>query len=309
MPGMKTCAVSIDLDPIGHYYGIHGIPSPPEDLACTRGLERFLALADARGFKATLFVIGAELARPGFASLVRDAAKAGHEIANHSLSHRYDLSRLGTDEIRKEITDAHDRIADITGTPPRGFRAPGYTLSPGIIATLDGAGYAYDSSAFSSWPYYCAKAVVMALSGLIGRRSAAIMSPLSSLFAPTSPYHPASGAPYRRGAMRIVEVPITVSPWLRLPLIGTTFILAGPLLRGFLLRTAARSPRFNLEFHGIDFLGCDEVGGGLLRAGQIDARMALDEKAARVGALFDRLREHHFVTLDAFVKDLSSSFA
>lgn len=298
MRGMKTCAVSIDLDPIGHYYGIHGLAGAPDDLACTTGLTRFLALADARGFRATLFVVGAELARPDVASLVRDAAKAGHEIANHSLSHRYELSRLDPGEIRREIAEAHGRIADVTGAPPRGFRAPGYTLSPAIIAALSGLGYAYDSSAFSSWPYYLAKAAVMAASRLIGRRSAAILSPFGSLFAPVAPYRPRPDDPYAAGGAGLVEIPISLTPLLRLPLIGTSFVLAGPLLSRLLLGGVAQSDPFNLEFHGIDFLGCDEVGEGLLHAGQPDARLSRGDKEARIGALFDALRDREFVTLE-----------
>lgn len=302
MRGMKTCAVSIDLDPIGHYYGIHGLAGAPDDLACTTGLARFLALADARGFRATLFVVGAELARPAFASLVRDAVKAGHEIANHSLSHRYDLSRLDPDGVRREIAEAHDRIADVTGAPPRGFRAPGYTLSPAILEALAALGYAYDSSAFSSWPYYLAKAAVMAASRVVGRRSAAILSPLGSLFAPVVPYRPRPDDPYAAGGAGLVEIPISLSPMLRLPLIGTSFVLAGPLLSRLLLAGVARSDPFNLEFHGIDFLGRDEVGDGLLRASQPDARLDLDRKAARIGALFDMLKDREFVTLEALAR-------
>ena len=299
MPGMKTCAVSIDLDPIGHYYGIHGIAAAPADLACTRGLERFLALADARGFKATLFVVGAELDRPEFAALVRDAARAGHEIANHSRSHRYDLSRLDPAEVTREIAGAHERIADVAGAPPRGFRAPGYTLSPAIAGALTGLGYAYDSSSFSSWPYYLVKAAVMAASRLIGRRSAAILSPFGSLLAPVAPYRALPAAPYAAAGAGIVEIPISLSPLLRLPLIGTSFVLAGPLLARLLLAGAARSDPFNLEFHGIDFLGRDEVGEGLLGAAQPDARLPLAVKQARIGALFDRLQGREFVTLES----------
>jgi len=148
---------------------------------------------------------------------------------------------------------------------------------------------------------------VMALLRILGRKSAAIISPLSSLFAPICPYRPHADNPYTRGAARLVEVPISLSPWLRLPLIGTSFILARPFLRAILLRGADRCDLFNLEFHGIDFLGRDEVGEGLLRAGQLDARMALDAKMERIGALFDRLRGRSFLTLDALAQSLQTA--
>jgi len=299
---MKTCAVSIDLDPIGHYYGLHGLHDPPADVLCTRGLARFLQLADEYKFKATLFVVAEELKRRELAELVRQAAGAGHEIANHTLSHRYDLTRMDLASIKNEIVYAHMAIADAAGRPPCGFRAPGYTLSPGLIAALEETGYLYDSSAFSSWPYWLIKTMVMGLSRIFGRRSAAIISPLSSLAAPTGPYRPDPANPYARGNARLVEIPISLSPVLRLPLIGTAFILAGPLLRRTLYAGIGARDLFNLEFHGIDFAGNDEVGAALLQARQPDARLPLAVKMARIRGIFEAIRGRDFTTLETFAR-------
>jgi hypothetical protein len=297
MYGMKTCAVSIDLDPIGHYYGIHGIAGAPEDLACTEGLSRFLALAEERRFKATLFVVASELTRPAFVSLLKDAARAGHEIANHTLSHRYDLSRLPADEIKKEILDAHVKIAAAAGRGPAGFRAPGYTLCAAMVTVLETAGYAYDSSAFSSAPYYAVKAAVMGASRIAGRRSSAILAPASSLSAPSKPYHPSPADPYAEGGARLLEFPIPLTPVLGVPLIGTTFVLAGKAWSRALYRGIDSHAIFNLEFHGIDFLDRAEVGDGLLKGRQPDARLGLETKMERLGRLFDYLKDRRFETL------------
>ncbi|MBI5524704.1 MAG: polysaccharide deacetylase family protein [Deltaproteobacteria bacterium] len=294
---MKTCAVSIDLDPIRHYYGIHGIAVAPEDRACTAGLERFLAFADERRFKATLFVVAAELSRPAFVSIIKDAARAGHEIANHTLSHRYDLSRLPAEEIKKEILDAHVKIAAAAGRGPAGFRAPGYTLCGTMIEVLETAGYAYDSSAFSSAPYYAVKAAVMGASHIAGRKSAAILAPASSLSAPSKPYHPSPDDPYAEGGAKLLEFPIPLTPVLGVPLIGTTFVLAGKAWGRVLLRGIDSHAMFNLEFHGIDFLDRAEVGEGLLKARQPDARLGLETKMERFGRLFDYLKDRRFETL------------
>ena len=43
--------------------------------------------------------------------------------------------------------------------------------------------------------------------------------------------HPDADAPWRAGAMEIWELPIGVSPVLRLPLIGTNLLLLAPGLR------------------------------------------------------------------------------
>jgi len=294
---MKACAVSIDLDPIGHYYAIHGLKDPPPDLACTAGLERFLELSRKVPFKATLFIVASELERNGFAELVREAARAGHEIANHTLSHRYDLSTMEPSEVKREILEAHERIADITGTPPRGFRAPGYNLSGEIMKTLAELNYLYDSSVFPSWPYYTAKVLIMGFGRIAGKKSRAITGPLSSMISPTGPYNPSTEHPYSRGASLIRELPISLSPVLRFPLIGTSFVLAGPVVSRFLYSAIGTTRLFNLEFHGIDFLGKDEVGLSLQGAGQPDANLELDVKSSRIESLFLRLKSRRFVTL------------
>jgi peptidoglycan-N-acetylglucosamine deacetylase len=293
-----TCAISIDLDPIGHYYALHGLKGAPEDLACTTGLRRFMELADRHGFKGTIFVVGDQLDRPEFASILSEASRAGHEIANHTLSHRYDLSRQETGGVDYEIRRAHQLIEKAVGKPPAGFRAPGYNLSGEISGTLARMGYKYDSSAYSSYPYWMVKAAVMATSRLVGRRSSAILNPIASLFAPVNPYRPDVRSPYSKGDATFVEMPVSVSPLLRLPLIGTAFILAGGLLARILHHGVDSRPFLNLEFHGIDFLGRDEVGTGLLAVRQPDARMELDAKLGKIETLLDRIREREFLTLD-----------
>ena len=53
MTGMRRpCSVSIDLDPIRCYYGIHGLGAPPaelDDLVMDRCLPRFLDLFAGTG--------------------------------------------------------------------------------------------------------------------------------------------------------------------------------------------------------------------------------------------------------------------
>jgi len=294
---MKRICVSIDLDPIDCYYAIHGLGEPPADLACSKGFERFLSFAQKHGFPVTVFVVGKELGRPDFSELVRNAALIGHEIANHSFSHRYDLSRLSADETGIEIIRGHDAIAGITGVAPAGFRAPGYNISSNIIRTLEGTGYIYDSSAFPSHSYWFAKSASMILSRFSGRKSSALVNPISSLLSPSGPYHPDPDKPYSRGQAGLIEFPISLTPVLRIPMTGTFFLLADGLLERHLVSSAESAGFLNLEFHGIDFLDKTEVGEGLLKAGQPDARMGLDEKLEKFDRLFEHFKDREFLTL------------
>jgi peptidoglycan/xylan/chitin deacetylase (PgdA/CDA1 family) len=80
-----------------------------------------LELLAARRVRATFFVVGARAARhPG---LLREVAAAGHELANHSWSHR-SLWWCGPARTLTEVARTHDWLADLTGRPPRHFRPP-----------------------------------------------------------------------------------------------------------------------------------------------------------------------------------------
>ena len=175
-------------------------------------------------------------------------------------------------------------------------------MSAEIIELLRARAYRYDSSAFPSAAYYGAKAAVMGALRVVGRRSSSILDTPRVLAAPRAPYRPAAGAPYRKGALDIVELPMAVTPVARLPVIGTSLVTAPAWLRRHLVAVALRAPFFNLELHGIDLAdaAADEIPPALV-ARQPDLRRplahklrALDETlaAARAaGARFARLDE------------------
>ncbi|HYX97367.1 MAG TPA: polysaccharide deacetylase family protein [Geodermatophilus sp.] len=91
---------------------------------------RVLDALAAAGATATFYVLGASVvASP---TLVREVVAAGHEIGNHTWSHR-DLTRLSLQETRDQITRCAHTVEDLTGRPAVGFRPPrgeltGYAL-------------------------------------------------------------------------------------------------------------------------------------------------------------------------------------
>ncbi len=199
MPGpeaLRLCAVSVDLDEIPNYFAIYGLPrtGAGATLVYDVALARLRALADAAGIPLTLFVIGRDVARFESAGALRAAAAAGHEIANHSLDHRYDLVKLGRDEIRRQIEGGASAIADGCGERPVGFRAPGYTITDEVFDVLRELGVAYDASVFPCPSYYLAKATKIAAISARGRTSSSIVDNPAVLFAPTRPYR--VGRPY-----------------------------------------------------------------------------------------------------------------
>ena len=294
MDGFRVCSVSIDVDPIRCYYDIHGLgpaPAALRDVILRRALPRFGELFARRGLPATFFVVGQDLDGDGAGRrLYGELAAAGHELGNHSYGHPYDLARLDRRRVDEEIGRAHDLIAEVAGRPPLGFRAPGYDLSPAMVDGLMARGYRYDSSVFPAPLYWSAKAVIMAGMSLAGRRSGAVMSNPRALAAPLLPYRPDAAAPWRRGQAPLIELPISVSPLLRVPAIGTSILLAPEMVRRHLLEAMRRRRFFNFELHGIDLLDAEEDGiPAELVARQPDLRAPLLQKRRALEATLDRL--------------------
>jgi hypothetical protein len=303
----RVASISVDLDPVECYYRIHalaGAPLPDAEerfAVLRRCLPRFRDLFARHGVRATFFVVARDLTEDSAGrALLAELARDGHELANHSYSHPYDLVRLAPSVIAGEIDHAHDAIASCAGAAPVGFRAPGYEVSAEVIDLLRARHYRYDSSAFPSVPYYSAKAAVMGLMRLRGRKSGSILGSPRIMTAPRRPYRPTAGAPYRAGELDIVELPMAVTPLLRLPVIGTSLIAAPAWIRRRLVASALAESFFNLELHGIDL--CDAVADQIppaLVARQPDLRRplafklaALDATLAQIaasGARFQRL--------------------
>jgi hypothetical protein len=304
---MRLCAISVDLDEIPNYFGIHGLPDPtgPEGtLVYDVAVGRLAALAEELSIPLTLFAIGSDLARPRAAEALASAHARGFEIANHTLDHRYDLVRLERDAIARQVIEGARAIERATGERPVGFRAPGYTITDEVFDVLGELGVEYDSSVFPCPPYYGAKAAALGLIALRGRASRSILDSPAVLAAPTRPYR--VGKPYWRKGSGLLELPIQVTRGLRLPFFGTSITLGGPTVAAALSRMCVGAPLVNLELHGIDVLDASD-GLEALRPHQTDVRVPVARKLASLRATVRTLRGsgYEFVTL----RDAARAFA
>lgn len=301
--GNGIASISVDLDSLHHYARIHGLdqvplPDATRALVYTRAVPRFLSLMADLKLPSTLFAIGEDAAEPWGREVLQRAVAEGVEIGNHTRSHPYALTRLPDAELDAEVSGGADAIEAAVGVRPVGFRAPGYTLNARLYALLASQGYAYDSSVFPALPYYLAKAAVMAAIRMGGRRSRAVLDSPRVLLAPRLPYRPAVEQVYRRGAGTVLELPITVAPWTRVPFIGTLVVVFPPWVVRALYATLHRAPIFNFELHGVDFL--DESDGipAALAHAQRDLRIPVAVKLARLRTVFEALaRDFEVMTL------------
>lgn len=302
--GPRLLSVSVDLDPLHHYCHLHGLPDSLlgdglKEAVHTTALPRLLSLFDGLGIPATFFAIGREVEWfPMAAATLRTAHLAGHEIGNHSFAHDYAISRRAPEAIEADLARAQEVLTRAVGAPPVGFRAPGYTLSPELYRAVEKQGFAYGSSAFPAAPYWLAKAGVMGALRLLGRPSAAILDSPRVLLAPRHPYRPDPAHPYRRGQGEVLELPITVTPRLRFPVIGTFVATLPSAVTRRLLDACEDLPLFNLELHAVDALDASDGLPPELVRRQRDLAVPCQVKLGRLASAIRTLaRERDVVTL------------
>ena len=133
-----------------HHLG-HRTDEAKTDAAYSAMMPRIVEWAEQRGARLTIFVIGKDLLVAEHADLVRKWHANGHEIANHSWAHPPQLIALSDNEIRMEISRAHEIIAETVGEPPVGYTAPGWYDDARTWPVLEQLGYRYDCSLFPSW--------------------------------------------------------------------------------------------------------------------------------------------------------------
>jgi peptidoglycan/xylan/chitin deacetylase (PgdA/CDA1 family) len=82
---------------------------------------QLLEILKSEGVPATFFMLGNMVEQ--YPDVARAVAEDGHELANHGHSHKQ-LTKLGRERIRTEISGTQDLIEEATGIAPTLFRAP-----------------------------------------------------------------------------------------------------------------------------------------------------------------------------------------
>lgn len=307
----RAAAISVDLDEVACYEAIHGVATndAPADVIYDYCVPRLAELFASYDLRATFFVIGSSLERAENRERVRALHAAGHEIANHSYSHPYDLTRQIRVEIARDISAGADAIENAVGVRPVGFRAPGYTVTDALFEVLDELGVRYDSSVFPCPLYYGAKVATLGWMALLGRESQSIADTPMVLRASPDPYR--VGRPYWKRGGGILELPIGVTTRRTgaLPYIGTSLVLARPAGARWLTRRMLGRSFINLELHGIDVADADADGLAHLKPHQPDLRVALSSKLDALRKAIETMRDagYRFSTLSQAAVELDTA--
>ncbi len=260
--------LQVDVDDLWVYYESIGRTTPPAapPAAFTQGIPRLLDLFDRYGARATFFVCGRDL--PAQASVLAEMVRRGHEVANHSATHRNGYARLSRAELRADVLAAHERIAAATGRPPVGFKAPGFSFNAHLPEVLAELGYLYDSSILPTYHAPLLRLLQRVLSG--GHVDPTHYGRWVYGFRPLRPYR-LQIADYRLqitdsnlgeaelrtssifNLQSVWEAPVTTMPLLRLPMHSTFVLSAGRWLFDMGLGLArARGVPVNYLLHAGD---------------------------------------------------------
>ena len=263
---------SCDLDTVDRHlqgYGFEGLP--PCDLIYRKALPRLLDLFAELGVPGVLFVIARDAGSER--ALLRDALAAGHEIASHSLTHPQPFRTLDDSALREEIVTSRLRLEAAAGGPIVGFRAPAWDVDARVLAVVREAGYRYDASIFPTPVLIASRMVEYRRS--TGKRSIFAMDIIGHAFTSVRPYR------LTNGAAGLVEFPIAVTRWLRVPVYHTmTYFLPRWLFRRSLRALLRSGLPVCYEFHAADLLDLATDGVDPRLARHPGMRLPFDQKRA-----------------------------
>jgi peptidoglycan-N-acetylglucosamine deacetylase len=255
---LKLANISIDFESLYHYSVTLGLKHPDRDRDYDRIVDRFLDLFDETGVRATFFIVGDDVRSKKLTpDVIRRMVAAGHELANHTMSHPHNLSRLSRAQKEEEVLGNGRLLESVTGQRVVGFRAPCLDVDEEIVEILERHGYWYESSVL---PFYLKQVQEMAY-GIITRGQFRSTGAWQNSFAPADPYAPRPGKLHRRGSRTLTEVPIATVPVIRVPFYSTIHFAFGQRSfdASYSLIRRGRS-HFTYELHSIDLADCDGDG-------------------------------------------------
>ena len=99
---------------------------------------RVMDLLEQHGATASFFCIGQRA--EAWPEIVRDLARRGHSVENHTQRHPYSFACFGMRALRREIEAAQVTLSRLSGVSPRFFRAPAGLRSPLLDPVLSRSG-------------------------------------------------------------------------------------------------------------------------------------------------------------------------
>ena len=264
---MKPIAsLSLDLDNKWSYMKTHGdagwesLPSYLD--VCVPRVLKFLK---ERDLQITFFIVGQDAALEKNAEAIGQIAEAGHEIGNHSFRHEPWLHLYSKRELTEEFEKTENALEKVTGQHPKGFRGPGYSLSPTVLEVLAERSYEYDCSTLPTYiaplarAYYFFKSPEMSPEEREKRKK--LFGKFSDGFQSLKPYQ------WQIGEKTLTEIPVTTLPVFKTPIHASYVIYLSTFSRNLAKmywKTALEmckltGTQLSLLLHPLDFLSGEDA--------------------------------------------------
>ncbi len=229
-------------------------------------VPRILSFLKENRMNITFFLVGKDAEFEKNHHIFRKIVSDGHEIGNHSYNHDQWMAKFSQEKILAEIVLAEKKIEHATGKKPVGYRGPGYSFSSTIAKVLMDRNYLYDGSLWSTFigpiSYYFFL-MTSNFRKLNKDQRSGLFGSWRDGFQPNKPFS------LEGGSKRLLEIPVTTMPFLRLPM-HATYIL---YLYKFNRKLALWYFRFSVWFcsltgtpislllHPLDFIGQNDPDG------------------------------------------------
>lgn len=217
MTEKPIASLSLDLDNKWSYMKTHGDAgweSFPTYLDVI--VPRSLKFLKERNLNITYFIVGQDADLAENRESIGSISAENHEIGNHSFKHEPWLHLYSKEELSEEFERAENALEKTTGVIPKGFRGPGYSLSPTVLEVLSERGYEYDCSTLPTYiaplarAYYFFKSPEMTEEEREKRSK--LFGKLSDGFQSLKPYK------WQIGEKTLTEIPVTTLPIFKTPI-------------------------------------------------------------------------------------------
>ncbi|GAA1389895.1 polysaccharide deacetylase family protein [Luteococcus peritonei] len=301
-------SIGLDADNFWSYKRTHGDADWVERPSYLPVLtERMADAFGAHDIKPTVFVVGADAAAADGPDFVQAMSQFGCEIGSHSYEHEPWLHLYSPQQLRDELKRTEEAIEAAGAPKPRGFRAPGFAMSPDLMRALVELDYDYDCSVLATWigpfarQYYLRTNKELTKAEREDRK--ALFGSLWDAALPNKPFtwkapcqHGAGGT--TSPAVQLTEVPVTVFPLVRVPihasyviyLSGYSMPVAKAYIRAALAFCKATGTQPSLLLHPLDLLDGKDAPGLEFFPGMT---MPLENKREMLDFIINEFRRHY----------------
>ncbi len=262
----QIASLSLDLDNQWSYMKTSGDAaweSYPSYLdVCVPRILKFLK---ERDLPITFFIVGKDAELEKNHESIAKLSNAGHEIANHSFRHEPWLHLYSKEELVEEFEKTEEAIKKVTGQLTKGFRGPGFSLSPAVLEVLAERNYEYDCSTLPTYIAPLARAFFFFKSPNVSdeerEKLKKLFGKFSDGFQSLKPYT------WEIGDKKLTEIPVTTLPIFKTP-IHASYVVYLSTFSKFAARnywkTALKMCKLtgvqpSLLLHPLDFLSGEDV--------------------------------------------------